>query len=144
MSEIDAGERKKVLVVDDDRVYRELLVFGLSAAGYEVYVAEHGARAVEVMAGVEPDVVLLDLLMPFMDGLRFLRWQEASGSQAPTIVLTCVDEEPRGVEALVAGAKEVLIKPVSLDLLLEKIALVSGGSSDGASGSSPRRPPHGR
>ena len=122
MSTPEQDNRKRVLVIEDDQAFRELLVFGLSAAGYEVYVAENGARAVEIIGGADPDLVLLDLLMPVMDGLRFLRWlKDDSGITVPTLVVTCLDEKSSIIDALVAGASDVLIKPVTLDDLLDKM-----------------------
>lgn len=118
-------DKRRILVVEDDQVYRELLAFGLTVRGYVVYVAEHGARAMEVIEEAAPHVVLVDLLMPVMDGLRFLDWlRKESGLRVPSLVLTCMDSKSFAVDALVAGATDVLNKPVDLDLLVRKIEAI--------------------
>lgn len=127
---IDPEEQNRVFVVEDDTVYRELLVFALSSEGYVVYVAENGARAVELFDSVQPDIVLLDMLMPVMDGLRFLEWlRNEAESTVPTLVLTCLDDKAFIVDALVAGANDVLLKPISLEALVGKIEVACQGQT---------------
>lgn len=112
----------RVFVVEDDDIYRELLAFALSHQGHQVYVAENGSRAVELIDNAEPDIILLDMLMPVMDGLTFLHWlRDERQDVTPVLVLTCLDDRALVVEALVAGASDVLIKPVNLDTLTRKI-----------------------
>jgi DNA-binding response OmpR family regulator len=112
-----------ILIVEDDQVFRHLLAVGLTDAGYDVVSAEPGARAMELLASLRPHVILLDLLMPVMDGLRFLHcMKDASPPPIPTLVLTCLDDQSFAVAALLAGATDILLKPVNLDLLTTKIS----------------------
>ena len=123
-----------VLVIEDDDSYRELLVSALTLYGYAADAAENGAKAKRLCAGSPPDLIIVDLRMPIMDGLRFLRWlRTESKSETPVIVLTCLDNKAASVEALVAGANDVLIKPVDLDTLLGRVRnhVASGKSSSG-------------
>lgn len=113
---------KSVLVVEDDAIYRELLVTALRSVGYQVRSAENGVNGLSRIREARPDVILLDMLMPAMDGLAFLReLNETLKLRLPTIVLTCMDSRSVVVDALVAGAREVLTKPVCLDVLLQKV-----------------------
>ncbi len=115
-------EKRTVLVVDDDPVYRELLTIGLSSQGYDVLLAENGVEGKSLVQSEAVDVVLVDMLMPLMDGLRFIHWmrkEEKSG--APILVLTSVDNRDLSVEAMVAGATDVVAKPVSLPGLAQKL-----------------------
>jgi CheY-like chemotaxis protein len=119
---------RKILVVDDDAVYRELLLRALSGIGYETAGAENGIRALSLVPAFRPDLILVDIRMPLMDGLRFLRrLREGEHRAVPAIVLTCVDSRTLALEALVAGANEVLLKPASLDLIGEKVESFCGG-----------------
>lgn len=114
--------RTKVLIVDDDPVWREVLALGLTDAGYQVTAVENGAKAIPVLTSDRPDVVLLDLLMPVMDGMQLLSWiKEKSKMPLPVIVLTCMDSRSVAVEALVAGAADVISKPLRLETLLGKL-----------------------
>lgn len=116
-------------MVEDDAVYRDLLALGLGCEGYDVVTAENGAHALSIVQESKPDAILLDLLMPVMDGLSFLRTvKEEGGAAIPTLVLTCLEERSYAVEALVAGAADVLTKPVDLDDLLRRIETLLGDS----------------
>jgi DNA-binding response OmpR family regulator len=127
-----------ILVVDDDPVYREVLRIALESEGYEVLQAENGARALNILKCSRPDLVILDILMPVMDGLRFL--QSLRGDlkiDVPVLVLTCVDAKSVSVEALVHGANDVAAKPVKLESLLGRVRELSArpaaGPEEGAS-----------
>lgn len=123
-----AESRKRLLVVEDDAVFRELLLRALSGSGYETAGAENGSRALSLVPTFAPDLILVDIRMPVMDGLRFLhRLRAGGGKPVPAIVLTCVDSRSLALEALVAGASEVILKPVSLDLLVERVGCFCGG-----------------
>ena len=115
--------RKKVMIVEDDQVYRDLLVLGLNCEGYETIAAENGAVASQLLEQSDPDLILVDMLMPVMDGIRFLHWlKDEAKSTIPALVLTCLDGRSFVVDALVAGASDVLIKPVTLETLVNKIS----------------------
>lgn len=126
------GPGASILVVDDDSVYREVLRIALESEGYEVLPAENGARALNILKCSKPDLVILDILMPVMDGLRFL--QSLRGDlklDVPVLVLTCVDAKSVGVEALVHGANDVAAKPLELASLLARVKELSGRLAQG-------------
>lgn len=122
---------KKILVVDDDPAYRELLAFALEGAGYEVLLAENGAKGLNLAAREKPDAILVDLIMPVMDGIRFLKaLRNDVGSRAPAIVVTCDARRSSAIDATVAGATDVLLKPVDPGALEERIESALGAVRD--------------
>jgi two-component system response regulator MprA len=109
----------RVLVVDDDPSIREVLISALEDEGYEVRAAPDGAVALELLESWRPDVILLDLMMPNVDGWTFRTRQLAAGmaDQVPVIVLSAGYNLQRpSVEGLRATA--VMAKPFDLDALL--------------------------
>ncbi|HNP70020.1 MAG TPA: response regulator transcription factor [Kouleothrix sp.] len=110
----------RILVVDDEPQIGRLLRSSLSARGYEVAIAEDGQRGVELAASWRPDVILLDLGLPRLDGLAVCR-QVRGWSQVPIIVLTVRDGEHDKVQALDIGADDYLTKPFGIDELLARI-----------------------
>ena len=115
-------EAKRILVIDDDPIYRELLAIALNGGGFRVLLAENGLDAQEILGRESVDAVIVDMLMPYMDGLRFLHWlREEQKSPVPALVVTSSDDRNLSVEALVVGATDVLVKPVRLDALSRKI-----------------------
>lgn len=118
----DEASPRTALIVEDDAVYRELLVMALESEGYRAIGAEDGAKALELIKSSTPDVIILDLLMPVMDGLSFLRaLKEAGGAPIPTLVHTALEARSCVVDALVAGAGDVLAKPAPLEEILKRI-----------------------
>ena len=107
---------QQVLVVDDDEGIRELVAMALSAAGYDVMSAPDGAAALELLATSQPAVILLDMLMPKVDGWEFARlYEQRPGPHAPIIVLTAArDAQVRAAEI---KADAWLAKPFHLDEL---------------------------
>ena len=113
------GMRKRVLVVDDDSSIRELLSTALEDDGYEVVPATNGQDALSVVQRWRPDVIVLDLMMPVMDGWTFAkRLRELD--EIPIVVLSAVNDIARHAKSL--GAAEVVGKPFDLDQLLPKVA----------------------
>jgi len=110
----------RILVVDDEPQMGRLLKTGLSARGYEVAVAVDGRAALDMAANWRPDLILLDLGLPAIDGLEVCR-QVRSWSQLPIIVLTVHDAEQDKVTALDLGADDYLTKPFGTDELLARI-----------------------
>ena len=108
-----------VLVVDDDREIRETLATILDEEGFAVRQASNGLEALEEMAAHEPDVVLLDLLMPVMNGWEVLRALRHSQREVPVVVLSGVPAE---------GCADYVRKPISLDRLLALIERVRARS----------------
>jgi len=116
-----SGER--VLVVDDEPQIRRALRTALGGHGYAVEVAEDGEGALAALAARVPDVVVLDLMMPGIDGLEVVR-QTRAWSKVPIVVLSARGEERVKVEALDLGADDYLTKPFGLDELLARVRAV--------------------
>ena len=116
-----SGER--VLVVDDEPQIRRAVRTGLVGHGYQVNVAEDGAEALTILATQRPDVVVLDLVMPNVDGFEVLR-QTRAWSQIPIIVLSARGQERDKVTALDLGADDYLTKPFGMDELLARLRAV--------------------
>ncbi len=115
--------KKRVLAVDDEPQILRTLRRNLSARGYEVMTAADGEEALDLAAESEPDVVILDLLMPRMDGCEFTR-RFRQWSKAPIIVLSALGEEPAKVEVLDLGADDYVTKPFGIEELLARMRSV--------------------
>jgi two-component system response regulator MprA len=113
--------RARILVVDDEPAVRESLTSSLTFEGYDVAEASDGVEALERVAEAEPDLVVLDVLMPRMDGLTTCRRLRAGGSTLPVLMLTARDMVGDRVTGLDAGADDYLVKPFELDELLARI-----------------------
>jgi two-component system, OmpR family, KDP operon response regulator KdpE len=111
---------ERILVVDDEPQIGRLLKTSLGARGYEVAVASDGQAALDMAASWRPDLILLDLGLPTIDGLEVCR-QVRAWSQVPIIVLTVRDSEQDKVAALDLGADDYLTKPFGTDELLARI-----------------------
>lgn len=105
-----------ILVVEDDPGIRTALSRGLRDRGHTVAVAETGMAALELVVKAEPDVVLLDLGLPDVDGLQVLAMLRGLGA-TPVIVITAQDDDAMVVKALDAGADDYVVKPFGLDQL---------------------------
>jgi two-component system, OmpR family, response regulator MprA len=112
----------KILVVDDERAVRDSLRRALELQGYEVELAEDGAQALARLgANGQPDAVVLDILMPGIDGLEVCREIRRSGSAVPVLMLTARDAIGDRVEGLDAGADDYLVKPFHYPELAARI-----------------------
>jgi len=111
----------RVLVVDDDRAVRESLRRSLEFNGYDVHLAGDGAEALAGIGSVAPDVVVMDVMMPRLDGLEATRALRAAGNDVPILVLTARDAVGDRVEGLDAGADDYLTKPFALQELLARL-----------------------
>src|SRR6185369_13972529 len=111
----------RILVVDDDRAVRESLRRSLQFNGYEVEVASDGAEALARVSAVAPDALVVDVMMPRLDGLETTRALRAAGSDLPILVLTARDEITDRVAGLDAGADDYLTKPFALEELLARL-----------------------
>jgi two-component system, OmpR family, response regulator MprA len=110
-----------VLVVDDDRAIRESLERALGLEGYRVLTASDGALALELVEAQAPDVIVLDLMMPNIDGLTVCRRLRARRDRTPILMLTARTETSDRVSGLDAGADDYLPKPFDLDELLARL-----------------------
>lgn len=113
----------KILIVDDEPQIRRALSLNLGARGYEVFEAATGEAALTVVASAHPDMVLLDLGLPGMDGIMVLEALRG-WTNVPIIVLTVRDDERSKVEALEAGADDYVTKPFGMAELVARIRSV--------------------
>lgn len=111
----------RVLVVDDEPAIRRFLRASLTGQGYDIVEAEDGARALAEISRRQPDVVVLDLGLPDIDGLEIIRRLRQGGNAAPIIVLSSRGDEPGKVEALDLGADDYVTKPFGVDELLARL-----------------------
>lgn len=111
----------RILVVDDDRAVRESLRRSLSFNGYSVELAQDGQEALERITSDRPDAVVLDVMMPRMDGLQVCRHLRSTGDDMPILVLTARDSVSERVAGLDAGADDYLPKPFALEELLARM-----------------------
>ncbi|MCB0932640.1 MAG: response regulator transcription factor [Mycobacterium sp.] len=111
----------RILVVDDDRAVRESLRRSLSFNGYTVSLAEDGVEALDAIANERPDAVVLDVMMPRLDGLEVCRQLRSTGDDLPILVLTARDSVSERVAGLDAGADDYLPKPFALEELLARL-----------------------
>jgi two-component system, OmpR family, KDP operon response regulator KdpE len=113
--------RLRVLIVDDEPPIRRFLRTSLSAQGYDIVEAEDGVKALDEVRRMSPDVLVLDLGLPGMDGLEVIRRLRGGGATLPIIVLSSRADEAGKVEALDLGADDYVTKPFGVDELLARI-----------------------
>jgi two-component system response regulator MprA len=112
-----------ILVVEDDRRIRDMLRRGLLFEGYTVQIAEDGESALRQARESEPDAVILDLMLPGMDGLEVCR-RLRSASNVPILMLTARDGVPDRITGLDAGADDYMVKPFAFDELLARLRAI--------------------
>ena len=115
--------KKKILIVDDDQGMLLMLQLMLRLEGYEVLVCQEATNVLATMEGENPDLVLLDAMMPHLDGLAVLNLVESSNlpTKPPIILFTGKVDESYIKQALQAGASDILIKPFVKEELLERL-----------------------
>ncbi len=111
----------RILVVDDDRAVRESLRRSLSFNGYSVELAHDGLEALDLISSNRPDALVLDVMMPRLDGLEVCRQLRSTGDDLPILVLTARDSVSERVAGLDAGADDYLPKPFALEELLARM-----------------------
>ena len=128
----------KILVVDDEQAVRESLRRSLRFNGYEVLTANDGLEAVETVRAENPELLILDVMMPNMDGLEVCRSLRSEGWDRPILVLTARDGVSDRVAGLDAGADDYLPKPFALEELLARVrSLVRRASADSIAAEAP-------
>jgi len=116
-----AAPRPRVLVAEDDRSVRDSLVLALELEGYDVEAVGDGEKALAAVLASEPDVVVLDVMMPFLDGLTVCRRLRAREVRVPILMLTARHEVTDRVSGLDAGADDYVVKPFALDELSARL-----------------------
>ena len=119
-----AYANKRVLVVDDEDAITELVATAARFAGFDVATAASGREALERASAFLPHVIVLDIMMPGMDGFDVLRSLRGRGDLVPIIFLTARDEHVTRVKGLSSGADDYLTKPFSLEELMARIRAV--------------------
>ena len=110
-----------ILVVDDDQAVRDSLARSLQYSGYEVTSASDGLEALARLSALRPDAVIMDVMMPRLDGLETTRMLRSTGNDVPILVLTARDAVNDRVDGLDAGADDYMAKPFALDELLARL-----------------------
>jgi len=111
----------KLLLVEDSERLRQTLRHGLEGAGFTVDAASDGVEACGFLAGYDYELVVLDLMLPRLDGIGVLRSLPAGGRRPRVLVLSARDQVPDRIEALNAGADDYLVKPFSFDELVARL-----------------------
>jgi two-component system response regulator MprA len=112
---------ERILVVEDEARIASLISRGLRLEGYQVDVAPNGETALDKAFSEPPDLVILDVMLPDIDGLEVCRQLRAAGAEEPVLMLTAKDAIPDRVAGLDAGADDYLVKPFAFDELLARI-----------------------
>lgn len=131
MSKAPGATSNPLLVVDDDEMNRDMLSRRLTRRGYTVVIAEDGQQGVDMATSERPDLILMDMSLPVMDGweaTRRIKESEATKS-IPVIALTAHAMSEDRDQALAAGCEDFDTKPVELDRLLEKINRLLGAET---------------
>lgn len=119
------ADRRKILVADDESSIREILSIQLARMGYEVLLAADGVEALEVYEQEKPDLVILDVMMPRMNGLeacqKIRAFEKKAHRRAPVLFLTARDTTHDKTSAALSGGDEFVAKPVSLQELRERV-----------------------
>jgi two-component system OmpR family response regulator len=120
-----------VLVVDDETNIVELLSVSLKFQGFEVYTATNGSAALDKAREVRPDAVILDVMMPGMDGFGVLRRLRADGIDAPALFLTARDSLQDKIAGLTLGGDDYVTKPFSLEEVVARLRVILRRSGRG-------------
>lgn len=114
----------RVLVIDDDPSIRQVIAYALADEGYQVDEASDGEAALDLVGRQHPDIILLDMKMPGMDGWQFARlYREQYGHQAPIIVLTAAqDASQRGWDV---SAESYVAKPFEIEVLVAQVSAIA-------------------
>jgi DNA-binding response OmpR family regulator len=117
----DNIQGKKILVVDDDDFTLKLVEETFARTGNDIYTAANGLEGLQIFYKQQPDLVILDVMMPVMDGLETCRYIRQS-SNVPVIVLTALGREEDVLRGLACGADDYVTKPFSLPILMARAA----------------------
>ncbi|HYS50583.1 MAG TPA: response regulator [Burkholderiales bacterium] len=120
---------KKILIVDDSATERYFFMETLSKQGYECITAQNGDEAIQKSRSEQPDVILMDIVMPGIDGYKATRTisRDEATKHIPVIICTSRNQETDRVWGMRQGAKDFLVKPVRAKDLIAKIAATAAG-----------------
>ena len=140
-AKVDSAPEARILVVDDEANILELLAVSLRFQGFEVYTATNGPAALDLAREVRPDAVILDVMMPGMDGFGVLRRLRADGIDAPALFLTARDSLQDKITGLTLGGDDYVTKPFSLEEVVARLRVILRRTGAGAApeGDGPRR-----
>jgi len=124
MTSVPATPEARLLVVDDEPNIRELLSTSLRFAGFEVHAAADGGAALRLARDVEPDLVVLDVMLPDMDGFTVTRRLRETGHHVPVLFLTARDDTADKVQGLTVGGDDYVTKPFSLEEVVARIRAI--------------------
>ncbi|MDZ4179404.1 MAG: response regulator transcription factor [Coriobacteriia bacterium] len=110
-----------ILIVEDDPIIRQTVDYALRRAGFETVTCDDGREALDVARSVHPDLILLDLMLPGMDGYSFAQALRTSDKETAIIMVTALDQERDKVRGLDAGADDYITKPFSMEELLARV-----------------------
>ncbi len=117
----------KILIVDDAAFMRMMVKDTLSKGGYtDIYEAEDGAKAVEKFNEVQPDLVIMDITMPNMDGLEALKAIKAADPSSNVVMCSAMGQETMVIDAIKSGAKDFIVKPFKPDRILKTVESILG------------------
>ena len=118
---------KNILICDDAAFMRMMIKDILTKNGYNIVgEAENGAKAVEKYAELKPDLVLMDITMPEMDGIEALKKIKAADANASIIMCSAMGQQAMVIESIQSGAKDFIVKPFQADRVLEAVQKVLG------------------
>ena len=118
---------KNILICDDAAFMRMMIKDILTKNGYNIAgEAENGAKAVEKYAELKPDLVLMDITMPVMDGIEALKKIKASDPNASVIMCSAMGQQAMVIESIQSGAKDFIVKPFQADRVIEAVQKVVG------------------
>ncbi|GAB3634131.1 response regulator transcription factor [Microbacterium sp. AGC85] len=118
------GSPLRILAVDDEQMLTDLLAMALRMEGWEVRTASSGLEALQVARDFEPDALLLDIMMPDLDGMSVLRRLRESGNLVPVLFLTAKDAVVDRIAGLTAGGDDYVTKPFSLEEVIARLRAI--------------------
>ena len=111
----------RILVVEDDPIIRQTVDYALRRAGFETDASDNGARGLDIARTTHPDLILLDLMLPGLDGFSFAEQVRAHDADVAIIMVTALDQPRDMVRGLDSGADDYITKPFSMDELLARV-----------------------
>jgi DNA-binding response OmpR family regulator len=115
------SDRAKILIVDDEPLIRDSLAFKLTKDGYDVDTAEDGEKAIQKIESEEYQIIISDIMMPFISGFELVKILKERGTDAPVLMLTSLNSETAVLKAFDLGADDFMTKPFSPNELSVRI-----------------------